>query len=192
MRGSCCHPLCAQEFTEFELKGPPPAPQFLFEPPTLFQQDVDLVRLTAQFVARNGRDFLTRLIQQEASNYQFDFLKPHNVLFTYFQKMVEQYSKVLFVLTVCSLFPAQTLPIMFDFGSVGICLLCETCCGKYRRIDLVQVFIPTQEMKSRLLADAHDPYQVVDRPLSIACMQAPLVKYTGGNELRSLFTIFSV
>eukprot|EP00047_Mylnosiga_fluctuans_P003942 m.231853 g.231853 ORF g.231853 m.231853 type:complete len:692 (+) comp12270_c0_seq1:22-2097(+) len=86
-----------EEVPEIELHGPPPEPQFLFEAPTLYQQDVDLVRLTAQFVARNGRDFLTRLIQQEANNYQFDFLKPHHVLFTFFQKMVEQYSKVYMV-----------------------------------------------------------------------------------------------
>jgi splicing factor 3A subunit 1 len=84
-----------------ELRGPPPDPQFLYEPPTLFQQDVDIVRLTAQFVARNGREFLTKLAQQEANNFQFEFLKPHHVLFPFFHRMIEQYSKVCVCVCVC-------------------------------------------------------------------------------------------
>lgn len=53
----------------------------------------DVVKLTAQFVARNGRQFLTSLMNRE-KNYQFDFLRPQHSLFTYFTKLVEQYTKV--------------------------------------------------------------------------------------------------
>lgn len=54
----------------------------------------DVVRLTAQFVARNGRQFLTNLMNREQRNYQFDFLRPQHSLFNYFTKLVEQYTKV--------------------------------------------------------------------------------------------------
>lgn len=53
-----------------------------------------MVKLTAQFVARNGRQFLTNLMNREQRNYQFDFLRPQHSLFNYFTKLVEQYTKV--------------------------------------------------------------------------------------------------
>ena len=54
----------------------------------------DLIKLTAMFVARNGRQFMTNLINREMKNYQFDFLKPQHSNFPYFTKLVEQYTKV--------------------------------------------------------------------------------------------------
>jgi hypothetical protein len=54
----------------------------------------DIVKLTAQFVARNGRQFLTNLMNREQRNYQFDFLRPQHSLFQYFTKLLEQYTKV--------------------------------------------------------------------------------------------------
>lgn len=53
------------------------------------------VRLTAQFVARNGRQFLTTLMNREQRNNQFDFLRPQHSLFQYFTRLLEQYTKVL-------------------------------------------------------------------------------------------------
>jgi splicing factor 3A subunit 1 len=53
------------------------------------------VKLTAQFVARNGRQFLSSLMTREQRNYQFDFLRPQHSLFQYFTKLLEQYTKVL-------------------------------------------------------------------------------------------------
>lgn len=55
----------------------------------------DIIKLTAQFVARNGRQFMVSLAQREARNYQFDFLRPNHSLFSYFSKLVEQYTKIL-------------------------------------------------------------------------------------------------
>ena len=55
----------------------------------------DIVKLTAQFVARNGAQFLDKLMVREQRNYQFDFLRKQHPLFTYFTKLVEQYSKIL-------------------------------------------------------------------------------------------------
>ncbi|ROL41607.1 Splicing factor 3A subunit 1 [Anabarilius grahami] len=76
-------------------KEPPPEFEFIADPPSIAAFDLDVVKLTAQFVARNGRQFLTQLMQKEQRNYQFDFLRPQHSLFNYFTKLVEQYTKVL-------------------------------------------------------------------------------------------------
>lgn len=46
-------------------------------------------------MARNGRQFLTQLMNREQRNFQFDFLRPQHSLFQYFTKLLEQYTKVL-------------------------------------------------------------------------------------------------
>ncbi|KAG7331975.1 hypothetical protein KOW79_003809 [Hemibagrus wyckioides] len=76
-------------------KEPPPDFEFMADPPSISAFDLDVVKLTAQFVARNGRQFLTQLMQKEQRNYQFDFLRPQHSLFNYFTKLVEQYTKIL-------------------------------------------------------------------------------------------------
>lgn len=75
-------------------KEPPPDFEFMADPPSISAFDLDVVKLTAQFVARNGRQFLAQLMQKEQRNYQFDFLRPQHSLFNYFTKLVEQYTKV--------------------------------------------------------------------------------------------------
>lgn len=75
--------------------SPPEEFEFCHDPPTMNALELDIVKLTAKFVARNGRSFLTQLMQKEAKNYQFDFLRPQHTLFQYFSKLVEQYNKVL-------------------------------------------------------------------------------------------------
>ncbi|KAG1714368.1 Splicing factor 3A subunit 1 [Nymphon striatum] len=76
-------------------KEPPPEFEFIADPPSISAFDLDVVKLTAQFVARNGRQFLTNLMNREQRNYQFDFLRPQHSLFNYFTKLLEQYTKVL-------------------------------------------------------------------------------------------------
>ncbi|CAG8515671.1 15072_t:CDS:10 [Acaulospora colombiana] len=88
---------------EVKNEGPPPkAPpkeppsfEFMSDMPAISAQDLDILKLTAQFVARNGRQFMTALSQREQRNYQFDFLRPNHSLCNYFTKLVEQYAKVL-------------------------------------------------------------------------------------------------
>lgn len=53
------------------------------------------MKLTALFTARRGRNFLATLSAKEGRNYQFDFLRPTHSLFGYFNRLVDQYSKVL-------------------------------------------------------------------------------------------------
>lgn len=54
------------------------------------------MKLTALFTARRGRSFLAALSGREGRNYQFDFLRPTHSLFGYFNRLVEQYTKVLY------------------------------------------------------------------------------------------------
>ncbi|KAF8930096.1 Pre-mRNA splicing factor PRP21 like protein-domain-containing protein [Dissophora ornata] len=73
----------------------PPALDFMTPMPSVSAQDLDVLKLTAQFVARNGRQFMVSLAQREARNYQFEFLRPNHSLFNYFSKLVDQYTKIL-------------------------------------------------------------------------------------------------
>ncbi|XP_055716949.1 splicing factor 3A subunit 1 [Phlebotomus papatasi] len=80
---------------QFVPKDPPAEFEFIADPPSISALDLDIVKLTAQFVARNGRQFLTNLMNREQRNYQFDFLRPQHSLFQYFTKLLEQYTKIL-------------------------------------------------------------------------------------------------
>ncbi|KAK4248714.1 Pre-mRNA splicing factor PRP21 like protein-domain-containing protein [Corynascus novoguineensis] len=77
--------------------GPPKPPDFQFSArmPRMSQKDLEIVRLTALFVAKNGRPFMTQLAQREASNPQFQFLIPNHTFHNFFQSMVDQYSTLL-------------------------------------------------------------------------------------------------
>ncbi|KAJ2890404.1 SF3a splicing factor complex subunit, partial [Coemansia aciculifera] len=70
--------------------------QFAHAMPAISAPDLDVIKLTAQFVARNGRQFMTALAQRESQNYQFDFMSPSHSLFPYFRSLVDQYALVFF------------------------------------------------------------------------------------------------
>lgn len=90
---------------------PDPSAQFrpvrkVLEPPELEQytvrlpegitgEELDIIKLTAQFVARNGKSFLTGLTSREINNPQFHFLKPTHSMFMFFTSLADAYSKVL-------------------------------------------------------------------------------------------------
>lgn len=78
-------------------KGPAAPPDFHFSArmPNISAQDLDVVRLTALFVAKNGRSFMTTLSQKETRNYQFDFLRPQHSLYQFFSRLVDQYTLLL-------------------------------------------------------------------------------------------------
>eukprot|EP01066_Platyproteum_vivax_P015552 Platyproteum_vivax@DN6860_c0_g1_i2.p1 len=86
--------LTMGEQPQVELREPDPD---LYSVPTPFitPLDVDIIKTTAQFVARNGQKFLIGLTHKEARNAQFDFLKPTHALFQYFTQLVEAYTKCL-------------------------------------------------------------------------------------------------
>ena len=69
--------------------------EFLVELPTISSLDLDVLKLTAQFAAKNGKQIILHLSQKESRNPQFDFLKPHHNLHSFYQALVKQYSLVL-------------------------------------------------------------------------------------------------
>ncbi|KAJ7063103.1 Pre-mRNA splicing factor PRP21 like protein-domain-containing protein [Mycena amicta] len=73
----------------------PPSHEFVLDLPNISSIDLDIMKLTALFTARRGRSFLASLSAREGRNYQFDFLRPTHSLFGYFNRLVEQYTKVL-------------------------------------------------------------------------------------------------
>jgi splicing factor 3A subunit 1 len=83
-------------------KGPEPPPDFLFSArmPTINAQDLEIVKLTALYVAKNGRNWMTQLSQREAGNYQFDFLRPQHSLNQFFNRLVDQYQLLISSTTV--------------------------------------------------------------------------------------------
>lgn len=78
-------------------KGPPEPPAFHFSArmPIINAQDLEVVKLTALFVAKRGKSFMTALSQREARNFQFDFLRPQHSLYQFFTRLVDQYTILL-------------------------------------------------------------------------------------------------
>lgn len=80
---------------EFEEVQPPPSDQFQINHVALTNQQMETIKLAAQFVAKNGNQFLQELTEREIRNPRFDFLKPTHGLFSYFTALVEQYTRVM-------------------------------------------------------------------------------------------------
>lgn len=76
---------------EVQAKDHPPNP-FYVQPKLLAKVDVDIIKLTAQFVAKNGEKFLMGVMERESKNPQYEFLKPTHMLFPYFTSLVDAYS----------------------------------------------------------------------------------------------------
>jgi splicing factor 3A subunit 1 len=78
-------------------KGPERPPDFHFSArmPNINALDLEVVKLTALFVAKNGRSFATTLSQRESTKSQFDFLRPQHSLYQFFTRLVDQYKELL-------------------------------------------------------------------------------------------------
>lgn len=78
-------------------KGPAEPPGFHFSArmPIINAQDLEVVKLTALYVAKRGKSFMTALSQREARNFQFDFLRPQHSLYQFFTRLVDQYTILL-------------------------------------------------------------------------------------------------
>mmetsp|Transcript_23914 Transcript_23914/g.42348 ORF Transcript_23914/g.42348 Transcript_23914/m.42348 type:complete len:600 (+) Transcript_23914:339-2138(+) len=77
---------------EPEVSKEPTKNSFYVPSPLIAKIDMDIIKITAQFVAKNGGKFLVGLTERELKNPQFDFLKPNHALFSYFTSLVEAYS----------------------------------------------------------------------------------------------------
>ena len=104
--------------------------------------DLDTIRLTAQFVARNGKAFLTGLAAKEHGNPHFNFLKPTNSFFGFFTALCDAYFKVLM--------PPKDLPGKLRRTAADRCAshLTSTCLPNqfivtpYHRSSCLKVHVP--------------------------------------------------
>ncbi|ONK74005.1 uncharacterized protein A4U43_C03F1810 [Asparagus officinalis] len=99
---------------------PPEAEQYTVRlPEGITGEEVDIIKLTAQFVARNGKNFLQALTAREGNNPQFYFLKPTHSMFTFFTTLADAYSKVLM--------PPQGLTDKLRNGVQDMTVVLERC-----------------------------------------------------------------
>jgi len=68
---------------------------FSVSQPNISGTELDIIKVSAQFVAKNGQKFLSDLIKREKDNPQFDFMKPQHTLFGFFTFLVGCYAKIL-------------------------------------------------------------------------------------------------
>lgn len=69
--------------------------EFSTQIPPISGQDLDIIKMTALYVAKHGQQFLTTLSHKESKNYQFDFLNPSHSLHELFTELITQYEKVI-------------------------------------------------------------------------------------------------
>ncbi|KAN0066104.1 SF3a splicing factor complex subunit [Thecaphora frezii] len=69
--------------------------EFSADLPNITAIDLDIIKLTALFTARKGRSFASALQAREARSFQFEFLRPSHSFYGYFNRLVEQYEKVM-------------------------------------------------------------------------------------------------
>lgn len=75
--------------------GKPESFEFAFDLPSISAKDLDVVKLTALYVAKHGSQFQKTLQQKEAKNYQFEFLNSAHSLFPLYTSLIQQYKQVL-------------------------------------------------------------------------------------------------
>lgn len=78
-----------------DLEKPDPEKYTVHVPEGLSAMDIDVIKLTSQFVARNGRSFLQDLSAKETKNPLFSFLRPTHSLHGFFTALADAYARVL-------------------------------------------------------------------------------------------------
>ncbi|KAF2192487.1 splicing factor 3a [Zopfia rhizophila CBS 207.26] len=78
-------------------KGPPPPPEFRFSArmPNISAKDLEILKLTALYTAKNGQNWMRELSRREAGNFQFDFLRPQHSFHQFFKALIDQYKILL-------------------------------------------------------------------------------------------------
>lgn len=78
------------------VQAPPTREQYTIHAPDgISTADLELMKVTAQFVARNGKSFMTSLASKEEANPKFAFLRAQHSLHKFFMTMCAAYSNVL-------------------------------------------------------------------------------------------------
>ncbi|KGG53122.1 hypothetical protein DI09_10p190 [Mitosporidium daphniae] len=65
----------------------------ILQPPPMSILMRQIISLTALFAARNGRAFVGMVAEREATNPQFEFLKNTSILYPFFARLVEAYTR---------------------------------------------------------------------------------------------------
>lgn len=78
-----------------EAPAEPKSFQFSADLPNVTAVDLDIIKLTALFVAQKSRAFAQTLLAKEGRSYQFEFLRPNHSLYGFFNRLVEQYRLVI-------------------------------------------------------------------------------------------------
>ncbi|KAL6077157.1 Splicing factor 3A subunit 1 [Balamuthia mandrillaris] len=86
--------LETKEAEPVQLKPPEPE-QWILDLPPISPLELDIIKLVAQFVARNGQEFHIGLVNREQRNQQFDFLRPGHSLHRFYQTLVDHYKAVI-------------------------------------------------------------------------------------------------
>ncbi|VVB00456.1 unnamed protein product [Arabis nemorensis] len=93
------HAFYQQKITEYrariqaQFRVPPKVTVTLAPVPQPPREELGIIKLTAQFVARYGRFVMFDLMKMK--DRQFDFLNPKDYRFNFFTKVVESYAKVM-------------------------------------------------------------------------------------------------
>jgi splicing factor 3A subunit 1 len=88
----------AQSARDNKPKGPVEPVQFRFSArmPNISAKDLEVLKLTALWTAKNGENWLKELRNREQGNFQFEFLRANHSFNTFFKAIVEQYRILLF------------------------------------------------------------------------------------------------
>ncbi|KAG7578265.1 SWAP/Surp superfamily [Arabidopsis thaliana x Arabidopsis arenosa] len=90
-----------QEDGDYEEEADFPSPPSRYRdlsfrsPNSITRKDLNIIKLTAQFVARYGMYFVQGLREKVANKPQFEFLKPMDIRFSFYNGIVRAYSTVL-------------------------------------------------------------------------------------------------
>lgn len=78
-------------------KGPvkPAGYRFSARVPNVNAKDFEIIKLTAQYTARNGENWLKDIRTRESGNFQFDFLRSNHTFYAFFRSLVDQYKILL-------------------------------------------------------------------------------------------------
>lgn len=78
-------------------QGPQAPPDFRFSArmPNMSSVDLETVKLTALFMAKNGRPWMQSLSQREMTNPNFAFLRPQHSWHSFFTRLVDQYTELI-------------------------------------------------------------------------------------------------
>ncbi|KAJ3693312.1 hypothetical protein LUZ60_008792 [Juncus effusus] len=103
---------------------PPPVEQYTVRlPEGITGEELDIIKLTAQFVARNGKSFMEKLMKRaEVGLPQFHFLRPTHSMYTFFTSLADAYSKVLM--------PEKEITTKLKQSSSGLTVVLERCLNR--------------------------------------------------------------